>query len=364
MARVLCATSGIEFRADHFPIYLTSREVSHPIFAVDTSTLLSYDEKWIEGTLSPTESYLLYLALFNSTGLVRFEVPAIRTALTQSIIAQNMDKLFDVVDSITRIGIERSRTVLLLPSFNIGPETKDLANSKYWIEVWQQSITDYYDGYKSLSQIEKITRKENALERLIKDKTKDISTYAAKLADWAYDAGKFEQEASYVVLDENDQHILMADYWKRIIVACAKSDKIFYIPDIDLTDLIEHCEDFIDHGTIYAATLMTLLREAAERKRTYFDLGDVDIGANGITFRILDADASIEDANKLALIDSAPAHEPIEREYPNKLAYLKARLKWQMKVTHDTSNALRAESIEHKRRASDVSDKQLGEGDL
>ncbi len=121
MAKILCALSGIEFKCDHFPIYLSSREVHHPIFSVDTSRLLTYDEKWINNDLNDTESYLLYLALFNSTGLCRFEVPAIRTQLTASIIAQNMSKLFDAVDSIQCIGIEKSRTTLMLPSFNIGP---------------------------------------------------------------------------------------------------------------------------------------------------------------------------------------------------------------------------------------------------
>src|ERR1017187_4945978 len=163
MARIKCAKSGIDFRCDHFPISLTSREYSHPIFSVDTSVLLTYDEVWAEGNLSNIDSYLLYLALFDSTGLLRFEYPAKHHDGTQSIIATNMDRLFDVVDTIHRIGAERSRTTLLLPQFNIGPETQDLNNSKYWIEVWQQCIADYYEGYKSLTAVEKLTRKEAAL---------------------------------------------------------------------------------------------------------------------------------------------------------------------------------------------------------
>lgn len=340
MAKILCGISGIEYRTDHMPLYLTSREVNHPIFSVPGKKLLTLSERWITQELTSTENYLLYLALFNSTGLMDFRVPACINKDTASIIAQNMNHLVDIVDIILDHGTERAQELFHLPGIVITPDTKTLEDSPNWIKLWKNCYAEYSDKYRTSTALEKLTRKETILERLIKDRTKDISTYARQLADWAADAGQFEQHADYIVLDQRDRPILMKDYWKQIIVACAKSESIWEIPDIDLTDLIEHCEEYIYHGSIYAHTLMSLLRAGAARKKDFLDLGTVDIGASGTTFRILDANASIEDANKLAAIDSAPLVEPVKSQYPNQLAFIKAKLNWKMAQDYKNAQAL------------------------
>lgn len=346
MAKVLCAISGVEYRCDYMKMYLTSRESHHPIFDLSTAKLLEVTPRWITGELAPVENYLLYLALFNSTGLMEFRVPAIMCADTASIIAQSMEPLIDIVERIHITGAIRVKETLHLPHFVISPDTKDLTSSPDWIKIWQEAYKNYEDNYRTATALERLERKESILEKWIKDKTKDISSYANRIADWAYDAGKFDTYADYLVLNEHDKSERMADYWKRIIVSCAKTEAIWSIPDVDLTDLIDHCEEHIYHGTIFAHTLMALLRAGAERKKNFLDLGDIDIGSNGTTFRILDASASIEDANKLALIDSAPVEEPIEKNYPNKLAYIKAKMNWRLKKDHETSQAMMAKMEE------------------
>jgi hypothetical protein len=346
MARILCALSGIEFQCTHMQMYLTSRESHHPIFDISTSRLLEVTPRWLDGELSPTENYLLYLALFNSTGLMDFRVPATLSADTPSIVAQNMDALANIVERIYKTGPTRIREQLHLPSFVITPDTKNLESSPDWIKIWEEAYKNYEDGYRTATLLERIERKETVLERYIKDRSKDISSYASRIADWAHDAGGFEKHADYIVLNEFDKPERMADYWRRIIIACAKTEAIWNIPDVDLTDLIEHCEEHIYHGSIYAHTLMSLLKAGAERKKNFLDLGDIDIGSNGISFRILDADTSVEDANKLALIDSAPLTEPVESQYPNKLAYIRAKMNWRMKQDYERSQAVQAKMEE------------------
>lgn len=346
MASVLCAISGIEFHATYMPMSLTSREAYHPIFAIPTDRLIAITPRWLDGELSAIENYLLYLALFNSTGLMEFRVPATISSDTPSIVAQNMNGLVAMVERIYHVGPQRAKEQIQLPGFVITPDTKDLASSHDWIKIWEEAFKNYDDRYRTATAAERLSRKETVLERYIRDKTKDISTYANRIADWAYDAGNFDKHADYIVLNELDQRERMADYWKRIIVACAKTESIWNIPEVDLTDLIEHCEEHIYHGSIYAHTLMSLLRSGAERKKNFLDLGDIDIGSNGTTFRILDADASIEDANKLALIDSAPLEEPIEKNYPNKLAFIRAKLNYRMKKDYENSIAVQAKMEE------------------
>ena len=216
---------------------------------------------------------------------------------------------------------------LNLPRIGIDATTNDLANSNHWIEVWLDNWNDYQSGYKSINTYQKLSRQETILERLIKDHTKCVDDYAPALASWAITAG--DVDPVYVCYNEYNKPELLTSYYRRIIIACAKTERIFEIPDDDLEILIEHFEDNIHHGSIYANSLMTLLRAGAERKRNFLDLGDIDIGANGkATFRILDADTSVADANMLAMILAAPSAKPVEKDYPNKLAYIRAKLRW------------------------------------
>lgn len=331
MARILCAISGIEYQCTHLQFYSTSRESHHPIFDIPTNKLLEITPRWLDGELSHTENYLLYLALFNSTGLMDFRVPATICGETPSIVAQNMHHLAAIVEIICRNRSAIAAGRLHIPSFVITPDTKDLTSSPDWIKIWQNAYADYQDGYRTSTLLERIERQETILERYIKDRTKDISTYASKLANWAHDAGQFEKYANFDIVNEKHQMELLSDYWKRIIIACAKSESAWSIDEADLKELIEHCEDHINHGSIYTQTLMALLNSGLEKKRNYLDLGDIDLSNNGSNpFRILDANASIEDANKLAMIDSAPECEPKESDYPNKLAFVRAKFKWRM----------------------------------
>lgn len=329
--KILCSLSGIEYECSHFPFTLHSRESHHPVFDIPQRKLLPLIEKYHAGEFTPTDSYLYYLALFRSSSLVEFRVPAIRTTLTASIIALNIDALAMMVGRMNVLGTEKVQGILNLPRFVISSETKDLATSDQWIRIWETNYEDYQNGYVTATMIEKLNRREAALERFIKDKTKDISEYAGQLAEWAALAGKFFEE-DYSVLDEYDRPMALEDYWKRIIRKCARGDSIFDVPMGDLLDLQDYCETNINivSGGIFANCLFTLLRTTIERKQSYLGLGDVDLSTAETTFRILDASTSVEDANKLVLIDSAPKNEPKRNDYPTPIAFLRAKLNYAM----------------------------------
>jgi hypothetical protein len=331
--KFICSKSGLECEVTHFPGYLHSQEYSHPIFTLPQKKLLSIAEtKWLdlESTLSQKDTYLLYLALFNSTDLLYFHTNAVFTTHTPAIVAKNMAGLIRIVEKINHLSEVQVTELLNLPSFVVSRETHDLACTSDWIAIWNENYADYLKGYKTQLALEKITAKESALERMLKDRTKEPSAYANLMADWAALAGEFHIHAAYTVLDQNDKPIMMSEYWKRIIRACAKGDAIFNIPFVDLNDLIEHCEETIVGEGIFSHALFSLLRNAKERKESYLGLGDIDISSSTTAFRILDASASIEDANKLALIDSAPTEEPIASKYPSKIAFLRAKLNYSL----------------------------------
>jgi hypothetical protein len=126
----------------------------------------------------------------------------------------------------------------------------------------------------------------------------------------------------------------MGNYWKQIIRKCINKDSIFKIPLIDLEDLIEHCEINIPHGSIYAHTLMELLRAGRDRNKNFLGLGDWDLSSSSISYRIISEEDSVETANFSAILMSAPTTEPRLQEYPSRFAWLKAKVKWDMAQNH------------------------------
>lgn len=324
MAKILCSYSGIEFTCEHFPITLYARESYHPIFNVPQKKLLSYIGKWAGSELTPTDSYLLFLSLLNSTELVDFRVPATCNPFTPSIIAQNMEYLVKTVIKLNTV----YHPAVVFPRFAITPETKFLSNVHHWIEAWDDAYKDFQDGYTSAHESAKLIQREHALERLIKNPYKTNAQIAPQLADWAVAAGSFP--TSIVTSPFNGSSISLADYWKEIIILAAKEERLYGIPRADLEELIEHCEENIPIGSgIFSHTLFKLLRTAVEKQKNFLGLGDYDIKS---TFQILDDPTDTEAANMSALIQSAPESEPRLEQYPSKFKFLQAKMRWDMAV--------------------------------
>ena len=320
--RILCAYSGIEFETSHVPGFLSSREAYHPVFTLSPHKILNYSGKWAAGSLTPTDSYLLFLAGLHATELVEWRVPVLQTPRTDSIVAQNMLQLFNVLGKLDVIKNPSFAT----PHYVISPETKTLDNVKYWLQAWLESYKDFQEGYKSVSLNQKILRKEFALERLIKSKHKDPSSYAHILAEWACLAGDFP---TFAITLPDGSTTDCATYWKSIIVQVGKRDAIWKINHDDLHELIEHCEDNLEAGTIYFHSLLTYLRNAEEEITNPFGFGRKP--TKNTPFAILpDEDNSTETANLVNIALTAPTELPQPSQYPTKLEYLKAKVAFQL----------------------------------
>lgn len=335
MAKILCAYSGLEFSVQHFPISLDSRECTHPIFHTTHRRLISYAGRWSAGDLSPEENYLLFLSLLNTSGLVEFRTAVMRTTLTAALVANNMQSLMRITSIIQTL----PHPEITMPRFVISPDSCDLANVSHWIESWFSAYKELTDGYRSLSTEQQLYRMEQVLERLIKTPMKTPESYANTLANWAEVAGKFPQ--GLVPAPAGVGQVSLADYWKTIIRKCSTAESIFHIPAIDLEDLIEHCEDNIQMGSIQATALLTLLRNGRKRQRNYLGTGDDFLHSNPSGFKILDADSSVEDANKLAIIANAMQEAPLPKNFSTRFAYLKAKMAFDMKQQYTSATAIK-----------------------
>ena len=320
--KILCSISSLEFDVTHFPGTFHSRETYHPVFDLPQKRLLSYLSKWSSNELTPTDSYLLFLALLKSSDLIEFRVPAFRSEKTDAVIASNMEYLAKTViklNTVTNPGVH-------FPHYVITQETKFLTTVHYWIENWHQCYISFQDGHKKYYEDRKLARREVALERLIKNPHKHISVYANDLAEWAAVAGSFPTFLTSTPLVT--QAIPCADYWKEIIKRCTKNEQIFSVPKKDIEELLEHCEDNIPVGSIQSHTLFKVLRQAVEKQRNFLGIGEIDFSPTKYT--LLDDNVDAETANMMALMNSAPTEEPKREQYPTQFAYMKAKMRWDM----------------------------------
>jgi hypothetical protein len=326
MAKLTCSKSGIVFQCEHMP--LASYNV-HPLFSVPQKRLISLAGQWAAQKLTPTENYLLYLALLDSTELVQWRSPAFHMgAATDSIVQNNMENLIHIIAKINVI----THPKFTLPSFAVGQDTATLENSHHWIQAWTDNYREWYDDYLAAGEREEIKEvighRELALQRLIKSAT-PVEAYAATLAEWAAAAGKFP--VSLTIHPITGQQVPLAEYWKQLIRTIANEDKLWQYPEKDLLELIEHCEDNIIHGNIYAHTLMKYLRSGAHKHANYLGFGDVTIGASdGTPFTIMRSANDVQSINKAVLLNTAPVDEPKKSQYPTTLSWFKAFTKWKM----------------------------------
>jgi len=320
--RLICAFSSLEFNVQHFPGTLSNRETVHPIFYIPQKKLLSYSVKWAAGELTTTDSYLLFLALLNSTDNIEFRLQAIRTNHTDSIVASNMENLFNIVGKLNIV----QHPGFTPPQFVISPETRNLANVANWIAIWENYYNEWYSGYRTMSEEQKLIRRTAALERMINSAhVRNEKAFARILADWAEIAGNFPKSPTLV----NTAYIPLNEYWKQIIIKCFNAEQIFTIPKTDIDELLCHCEDNITQGSSYAYNLLKALRSGLAKQTDFLGFGELDLNSS-TRYRIIDAESSVETANKLALIEAAPTTLPKELDYPSKIAYLRAKVKWDM----------------------------------
>ena len=304
------------------------------MFQIPQKKLLALVPKWAGGELNEVDSYLYFLALLNSTDLVEFRHPCKPTPDTSSIVYNNMEDLIQIIGKINLV----THPAAVFQRIAISPENNTLANVHYWIENWEKNLSDFEEGYITQTERMDLNRREAALEKLIKSQYKEIHL-ATQIANWAEIAGcfpSFQVSTQFGTME-------CSEYWKLIIRKCINTESIFTIPLSDITELISHCEDNIEHGSIYAHTLMSMLRSGAEKNKNFLGLGDWDLSQSSINYQIVSD--SVERANLDLLIATAPASEPRITDYPTKFEYLKAKAKWMLSTSQKETQTQPTNSI-------------------
>lgn len=309
--KIQCSLSGLSYSLPEFSgLHMQPGLTYHPFLDLPASQMPECYTAWCNGTLSEQESYLLFVWMLKNTNLVQWRAPLqISPESRAPIVAQYMQHLFRVASLMECIAHPR----FVAPSVVISEENNDLEPIREWIALWQDAYDDFLAGLAISREREELATRTAALERFIKSPGIPASKYAHILADWAEVAASFPGHT--------------AEYWKEIIIHAHSDSRLLSIPQVDLEELIEHCEQEIDEysqGTIFSHHLYSILSAALDAKLDFFGLRGT--GKNGFA----EIDSSEQDNKLAAIIVSAPSAEPRPHQYSSQFTYIKAKMAWQI----------------------------------
>lgn len=345
--KLYCQYSGINFTLPHLQTARVSTLTVHPAFHMNRAQLYHLYSDWQEGLIEhPNDRRLLFLAILNSTGLIEWQATA---NPSDAVVNAQMPNLYYTCKWVTAVTLPAMK----LPRFAVTKDTRSLENIGEWLKVWEQIRTDFEAGYRTMSQIEKQKEREVMLERLIKG-TADTAKYAGLLSQWAFDAGNVPEG--------------IRSYWRQML--CTKGLGILSLNKTDMEELVEHFEETLaEHGSIYSFTFLSYIRWMQKQIVTGIgfnikesrDLVDIVIRSE---YNIIDADDDstlTERSNIQKLINSAPTIQPIEADYPTKVAFLRANISWKMA---QRSKVAEAEAIDKISQQEEKLEKQLLEDSI
>jgi hypothetical protein len=332
--KVYCKWSGVSFLAEGFTNKMEIEGI-HPIFYAPQQKLLNRAGHWSSGQMNENERRLLFLALLKSAknndggDLVLFRATA---KPSDAIIQQNMEQLlmFIAWHNTTQ------SPQLKLPQFVVNSTTADLQNVRQWLKSWFKCREDWEAGIKITGLRHRLSKKEEALERLIKSNLMRNEThYTNVLTDWALEASS---------VPEN-----LKDHFRELFKL--KDLALYQANPNELEELVEHMEENLTHGSIYASTVMAHVRRLRDRNKQGLafglgmpneDLAKMDFAAIAANpFTIVEDD--VETHNKKVAIDAAPSKKPVRSDYPSLLAYLRAEASYTLARAEETKLMLAEE---------------------
>jgi hypothetical protein len=332
--KTICQHSGAVITIPGFT-HLTVKEFAHPIFSLSFSTLSTLYDDALNNDNAPAENYLLTLALLENTRYCTVkgcsyteEIGALCTALITKTFS--LCTKINLLDSIH--GDDLNIPFILIDAAN-------LSNLPYLLNTWDDAIASFLENHATELMREetqaleyKLQSQLNKLKTLQQDKPK---TYADNLANWAALASNFPAE--------------FAEQYKQIIIqSCINNETSSFneLLSIDLEllhGLILHCEDNIPHGTLYATTLLRLLRKTRKTLAAYHDLSNMDEDLSpdnegdfankrkAALSSFLIIESATNNAAIKNVIDNAPLVKPDLKDYKTHGEYIKAMLSYKVR---------------------------------
>lgn len=303
--KIRCIKSGIVFEVSGFPGTTTG---IHPCFSMPIKKLWHGISAWKSGTMPQVESYLLFLALADSTGLVEFHDSVDPSESTPQIVASQMPRLLRMITTISTVTIPSFKP----PRFSISRNalSSDLSSVSGWITDVMDYHGEYVAGSKRQALRAAAERKQAGLERLIRSTRISPIKYANQLASWASDAAAFPADIS--------------DYWKSLIVRCHTDTDIVTIPKHDLIELLDHVTENLDAiGSVSSHHLFSVIQTGLDTIIGFF---------SGFAIITKESTADISEALLEEISQetnrTTTGKPPVRSDYKSDFAFLKAKMNY------------------------------------
>ena len=328
MANITCAISGLRFKIaglDGVEIP-TSTGYYHPIFTLSHKKLYALYYQHTRNKLTSVDSYLLFCAFLQATGQVEWNSPATcnpNENRTIKLVQNNLAQLILVYQKTSIIKHPSFRQ----PNFVVSYDNGHLDQVHNWIDAWQQNLIDFNVSRATYAQQRDLYKIEALLdEKLAKGIPAD--QLPAIVASWASQAAEFPYEKD--------------EAYQQVIRSCFNSAKMFKTPLNLIREVQQYCYANIEPDSIHFFTLAETLKKGAALHLDYLGGSNLALG-----YTMLDIDSikltseqkkgELKTAAALTtIVNNAPTEPPMAIDYPDKLAFLKARLAYKVAVTLTT----------------------------
>lgn len=326
----ICPYSGLEHVTHAFKgINVTS---PHPVFYYPTDKLLFLAARWNEDHVTWDEKKLLFTAMLHATKLVTFKAP----------ININVETLYKYIDRLREILFWKSSVFAPKPYLSkIGfsyadgkPRNGDFdyfpnlvidasvtsANNNIGLWIFQlEDIRQQSETGRSKSVENRMTpearAKQDELRRIVRNSMmQSKSGIERKLGVFAINAAPPKLRNGAIDTD-------LREYWLSLFTI--KAPAIFRVAAIDFEELIEHMVAKLHHGDIGGHHILKHLRAQLKLCKSdeaaYFGIDDISTETNT---QYMD---ELAEAAR-----TAPVLEPVRNDFPNDLAFIKARSIWRL----------------------------------
>jgi hypothetical protein len=297
--QINCPISGITYTCSHIPVSMSQ---VHPIFTLPYPSLIRlYTANFHSDTTTPTDQYLTFLAILNSIEALNWRVPCTlkpSSPITSKLIANNIAQLIAVVERTNAITIASFEQ----PGYAITSDNSNLEDIDAYIAAWQYNIDNHHHAYRQDKLDKKVSEVELKLQYLI-NSGEELLT-AVKIAEWAHLTATFPNDS--------------IERYKLIIRSCYNANKMFSYKVTEIEEVRDYCYASILPGSIYMHKLIEVLQHGIELNRNY------------LGYTILDTNTP---SDLDIILATAPTAPPRAEDYPDKMALLKAKIKYSIALS-------------------------------
>ena len=319
MAIVLCSISGLELKIPHVPMHLKLKHgFTHPIFYLEQKHLWNYYKRHCSAELTQEESYLVFLALLNSTGSIKWRYPCmLATDLPRAsqVVDKNISQLVRAISLTNQITIPSFKQ----PSFAVTLDTCMLPNVQHWIGAWFDNINKFRLGLHAERLHQSLVRTENMLSKMIFSGIPQ-EKYAGLVGAWAAKVAEFPEAK--------------LDRWRQVISWCFDDVKMFKTSLAELKEIKEYCEMNIPSGSVHTYRLYKQLNEGIRRHSDYLGMDPRVLG-----YTILNSSAEKNELALSAIAAKATDKQPMRHEYASGFEYIKAKLAYDLAQSRNKAAA-------------------------